>query len=188
MRSRLAQVVMSRARRFVVNLVWALAEIEVLFSQPNDPLAIRRLYLRLQRIRFSKVLWIGRDFYLQTSGNLTIGDRCALGEHTMILNWGTVTIGDDFLSAPGLHLNTGTHDVETLEPGAAPIRIGSRVWCGANVTVLAGVSIGDDTVIGAGAVVCADLPPRSVAVGVPARVVRTLARPEGCRLWTWVDN
>ena len=55
-----------------------------------------------------------------------------------------------------------------------PIHIGENVWLGANVTVLGGVTIGDNAVIAAGAVVTKNIPPNTVAAGVPARVVRTL--------------
>lgn len=57
---------------------------------------------------------------------------------------------------------------------SAPIRIGRRVWVGANVIILKGVAIGDDAVIGAGSVVANDIPAATVAVGNPARVVRKL--------------
>ena len=54
----------------------------------------------------------------------------------------------------------------------APIRIGNHVWLGANVTVLAGVSIGDNAVVAAGAMITEDGPPGALAAGVPARVIR----------------
>ena len=55
-----------------------------------------------------------------------------------------------------------------------PVHIGSGVWFGASVTVLPGVSIGDEAVIAAGAVVTKDVPPRTVAAGVPAKVIKRL--------------
>ena len=65
--------------------------------------------------------------------------------------------------------------VECGEQGAivAPVRIGSNVWLGAKVTVVKGVSIGDNAIVGANAVVTRDIPPNAIAVGVPARVIRS---------------
>ena len=117
--------------------------------------------------------------------------RCDYGAHTFVgartfANWGlvsldvaTVTIGDDVQIGPNVQLLTATHP---LEPGprrdkweaAEPIVIGDTVWLGGGVIVCPGVSIGADTVVGAGSVVTRDLPPGVVAVGSPARVVRSL--------------
>jgi acetyltransferase-like isoleucine patch superfamily enzyme len=80
------------------------------------------------------------------------------------------------MSAPGLVINAGGHDVLTMKATSAPVRIGNRVWCGVNVTILAGVTIGDDVVVAAGAVVTRDVPSGSVVGGVPARLIRSLER------------
>jgi maltose O-acetyltransferase len=90
-----------------------------------------------------------------------------------------ITIGDDVQIGPNVQLLTPTHP---LEPGARrdkweaaqPITIGDNVWLGGGVIVLPGVTIGADAVVGAGAVVTKDLAPGSVAVGNPARVIRTV--------------
>ena len=87
-----------------------------------------------------------------------------------------IFIGDDFISSSGLYINSGTHDVNTLMPSYEPIKIGNRVWCGMRVTICAGVSIGDDVVIGAGALVTKSLPSGYLAYGVPAKPVRKLER------------
>lgn len=101
-------------------------------------------------------------------------------------NWGlvsldvaTVTIGDDVQIGPNVQLLTATHP---LEPGARkdkweaaePIVIGDNVWLGGGVIVCPGVTIGADTVVGAGSVVTRDLPSGVIAVGSPARVIREL--------------
>ena len=84
---------------------------------------------------------------------------------------------------PNVQLLTPTHPVEP-EPrrakweAAEPITIGDNVWLGGGAIVLPGVTIGENTVVGAGAVVTRDLPANVVAVGNPARVVRTLDGPE----------
>lgn len=116
---------------------------------------------------------------------------CDFGEHIRIgarsfANWGLVcldvapiTIGDDVLMGPNVQLLAATHPVE---PGprrdgweaGEPITIGDNVWLGGGVIVCPGVTIGDDTVVGAGSVVVRDLPAGVVAVGNPARVVRSI--------------
>jgi maltose O-acetyltransferase len=99
-------------------------------------------------------------------------------------NWGlvtldvaTVTVGDDVQIGPNVQLLTATHPIE---PGprrdkweaAEPIVIGDNVWLGGGVIVCPGVTVGADTVVGAGSIVVRDLPAGVVAVGSPARVVR----------------
>jgi maltose O-acetyltransferase len=88
-----------------------------------------------------------------------------------------VTIGDDVAIGPYVQLLTATHPVEPGPrrdkwEGSAPIVIGDNVWLGGGVIVCPGVTIGADTVVGAGAVVTGDLPAGVVAVGSPARAVR----------------
>lgn len=90
---------------------------------------------------------------------VTIGRRALIGPHCMIMDTGFHRIEPD-------------RRLETPEP--KPITIGENVWLGARVIVLPGVTIGDDSVIGIGSVVTHDIPPRSVAVGVPAKVVKQL--------------
>ena len=93
------------------------------------------------------------------------------------LDVATVTIGDDVQMGPNVQLLTPTHPVE---PGlrrdrweaAEPIVIGNNVWLGGGVIVCPGVTIGENTVVGAGAVVVKDLPANVIAVGNPARVIR----------------
>lgn len=145
----------------------------------------RRRELQSYRVKFGNVLACGRDIRIYRAGALDLGERVALGDYTYLNNFARIEIGDDFLSAGHLIINTGMHDPVTLLPGAAPVKIGHRVWCGVNVTILAGVTIGDDVVIGAGSVVLRDLPSNSVAAGVPAQVLRPLDRTGVDKLWSW---
>jgi len=106
-----------------------------------------------------------------------VGDRVFANFGLICLDTARVTIGDDSQLGPGVQLLTPNHP---LEPGrrrerwesAEPITIGRNVWLGGAVVVCPGVTIGDDTVVGAGSVVVHDLPPGVLAVGNPARVVR----------------
>ena len=108
-----------------------------------------------------------------------VGARCFANWGLISLDVAIVTIGDDVQLGPNVQLLTATHP---LEPGprraqweaAEPIAIGDNVWLGGGVIVCPGVTIGADTVVGAGAVVVRDLPAGVVAVGSPARVLRAL--------------
>jgi maltose O-acetyltransferase len=113
------------------------------------------------------------------------GYRISIGSGTFV-NYGLVAldvaaieIGDDVQIGPNVQLLTPTHPVEA-EPrrakweAAEPISIGDNVWLGGGVIVLPGITIGRNTVVGAGAVVTKPLPSDVVAVGNPARVVRSL--------------
>ncbi len=113
--------------------------------------------------------------------SIRVGARCFANFGLVALDVAAITIGDDVQIGPNVQLLTPTHPVE---PGprrekweaAEPITIGDNVWLGGGVVVLPGVTIGADTVVGAGSVVTRDLPAGVVAVGNPARVVRTLER------------
>ncbi|KUL73810.1 MULTISPECIES: sugar O-acetyltransferase [unclassified Streptomyces] len=117
--------------------------------------------------------------YVDYGSNITIGARTFVNYNLTALDVAAVTIGEDCRIGPGVQLLTPTHP---LEPGprrdkleaARPIVIGDNVWLGGGAIVLPGVTIGDNSVIGAGAVVTKDVPPNVVAVGNPARPVRTL--------------
>lgn len=101
-------------------------------------------------------------------------------------NWGlvsldvaTVTVGDDVQIGPNVQLLTATHPLEPNPrkdkwEAAEPIVIGDNVWLGGGVIVCPGVTIGADTVVGAGSVVIRDLPSGVIAAGSPARVIREL--------------
>lgn len=107
-------------------------------------------------------------------GYITIGDRAALNSYTKLFGHGGIEIGEEAQLGPGSLVTTTDHDYydENLETTFKKVTIGRRVWMGANVTVLPGVTIGEYAVIGAGAVVNRDIPPRAVAVGVPAKVIK----------------
>ena len=118
--------------------------------------------------------------------NITIGDGSWVNFGLTALDVAPIVIGQDVLIGPNCSLYTAIHPTE---PGprrakwesAAPITLGDNVWLGGSVVVCPGVTIGENSIIGAGAVVTRDIPANSIAVGNPARVIRaldpTLPRP-----------
>jgi maltose O-acetyltransferase len=106
-----------------------------------------------------------------------VGARTFANFGLLALDVATITIGDDVQIGPNVQLLTPTHPVAAGPrrdkwEAAKPIVIGDNVWLGGGVIVLPGVTIGENTVVGAGAVVVHDLPPNVVAVGNPARIVK----------------
>lgn len=172
---------------FLVTLLWMVSEVEALFVKPNSNLFLRKIYLRLMGVVFGSSLWVGKSLHILQPRNIVLGNRCALGAFVRIENHTLITIGDDFIAAPGLHINSGGHDPISMFPDCKPITIGNRVWCGVDVTILSGVNIGDDVVLAAGSVVCSNIPSNSIAGGVPAKVIKQLER-NNKKLWTWVIN
>jgi maltose O-acetyltransferase len=111
--------------------------------------------------------------------NVSIGGDAFVNFNAVILDCAPVTIGDGAQIGPGVQLLAADHprDAQTrrdLLELARPISIGSNVWLGAAAIVLPGVSVGGDSIIGAGSVVTRDVPNGVLAVGNPCRVVRTL--------------
>ncbi|WP_437092801.1 sugar O-acetyltransferase [Streptomyces sp. enrichment culture] len=117
--------------------------------------------------------------YVDYGSNIAIGARTFVNYNLTALDVARITIGEDCQIGPNVQLLTPTHPVEPqprrdkLE-AALPITIGDNVWLGGGAIVCPGVTIGDNSVIGAGAVVTRDIPANVVAVGNPARPVRTL--------------
>ena len=118
-------------------------------------------------------------FWCDYGYNIEIGANFFANHNTVILDGAKVTFGNNVFIAPNCSFYTAGHplDVERRNRGleyAYPITIGDNVWIGGNVTVCPGVTIGNNVVIGAGAVVTHDIPDNTLALGVPARVVRTI--------------
>ncbi len=112
-------------------------------------------------------------------GSIVLNENVFLGHYTVIYGNGGVTIGKDTLIATHCRILSSNHTIPDTNSRIRskpdillPTTIGEDVWLGAAVTILGGVSIGNGCVVGAGAVVTKDLPPYSVAVGIPARVIR----------------
>lgn len=118
-------------------------------------------------------------FYCDYGSNIEIGNNFFANTNLVILDGAKVTIGNNVFIAPNVGIYTAGHplDVSSRNAGleyAYPISIGNNVWIGAQVCILAGVTIGDNTVIGAGSVVTKDIPANVLAVGNPCRVIRQL--------------
>lgn len=113
------------------------------------------------------------------SATVTLGEKTYLGEYSVIMAKDKISIGPRVMIAPHCVFADYQHShqlaYEHMTPekfSTKPIMIEENAWLGAGVKVLAGVTIGEGAVIGAGAVVISDIPPYTVAAGVPAKVVK----------------
>jgi maltose O-acetyltransferase len=113
-------------------------------------------------------------FHCDYGYTIRLGRNCFINYNCVFLDCAPIEIGDDLQMAPAVQLYRQTRVLAGLEY-AKPIRIGHGVWIGGGAIVLPGVTIGDGCVIGAGSVVTRDVPPDTLAVGNPARIVRSLA-------------
>lgn len=111
---------------------------------------------------------------------VSVGSRVFINRGTVVTARAPVSIGDDVLIGPYVIINSGNHvfgdvglPINMQGHDEAPISIGDNVWLGAHVCVLPGVSIGKGCVIGAGAIVVRDVPDYTLAVGVPAKAIRS---------------
>lgn len=124
---------------------------------------------------------IEQPFYCDYGYNIEIGENFYSNHHCVILDGAKVTFGDNVFIAPNCGFYTAGHPIEAEERNqgieyAKPITVGNNVWIGGNVVVLPGVTIGDNTVIGAGSVVTKDIPSNVVAVGNPCKVLRNIEK------------
>lgn len=111
--------------------------------------------------------------------NISIGERTFINFDCVLLDCNRIVIGDEVQFAPGVHIYTATHPLDARQRRsgveyALPVVIGDGAWLGGGAIVCPGVTIGENTVIGAGSVVTRDLPANVLAVGNPCRIVRQL--------------
>ncbi len=139
------------------------------------------LHQMLGEIKGSLV--VTAPFYCDYGHNISVGVNFYTNHNCTILDGAKVTFGDNVFIAPNCVISTAGHAIDSEQRAngleiARPIKIGNNVWLGANVSVLPGVTIGDNTIIGAGSVVNRDIPSNVIAVGNPCRVIRQITEAD----------
>lgn len=121
------------------------------------------------------IYWGARFFGLN---GIILGEHTIVGDHAFLDGRRGITVGNNVNIASEVRIWTSEHDVcsQDFATTGAPVTIGDWAFIGSRVTILPGVSIGEGAVIGAGAVVTKDIPPWTIAFGVPARPVRERPR------------
>lgn len=149
----------------------------------NNKLAgnIKEKNLLLNKLTQKKLknVFIQAPFYCDYGINLEFGENVFLNFNCVILDCARVKIGENTFLGPSVQIYTPVHPLNAKKRAtwveyAKPVVIGQNCWLGGGVIVLPGVSIGNNTVIGAGSIVVKDIPDNSVAVGNPCKVVKNL--------------
>lgn len=122
-------------------------------------------------------------FWCDYGYNITVGKNFYSNHNLVILDGAKVSMGDNVFIAPNCCITTAGHPIDAKQRAdgleiALPVTIGNDVWIGANVSILPGVNIGGNTVIGAGSVVNKDIPSGVVAAGNPCKVIRPITEKD----------
>lgn len=122
-------------------------------------------------------VWIEPPLYFCYGRHISIGDGCYINFNCNFVDDGQITIGERVMFGPAVTIATVGHPINPKMREymyTDPVTIGNDCWIGGNVTICPGVTIGDNTVIGAGSVVTKDIPANCVAAGNPCRVIREI--------------
>lgn len=133
--------------------------------------------------RVGKNVFIEPDFICEMGNNISIGDNVFMNFGCIIFDMGEVIIGNNVMFGPRVGIYTTNHAFDPDERIAnvvisKPVHIGNRVWVAADVKIIQGVTIGDDSIIGAGSVVTKDIPAGVIAAGNPCRVIRAITEKD----------
>lgn len=139
---------------------------------------LRKLFLPFFFKSCGKQLQVRPRVHFESIEKISVGDRVSFNYNSFINGYGNITIGDDCLFGPNVTIISSNHrfkgslNIRGLGHICDPVIIGNNVWVGSNTTILPGICIGDNVVIGAGSVVTKSVPNNTIAVGNPAKIIK----------------
>ena len=143
----------------------------------HEPEELRELFSRLIGKPVDDQFGLFPPFYTDFGKNITLGKNVFINAGCKFQDQGGIFIDDDALVGHGVVIATLDHDMDPEKRHAlhpAPVHIGKKVWIGANATITSGVTIGDNAVVAAGAVVTRDVPNDTIVGGVPAKPIKKI--------------
>ena len=149
----------------------------------DEDIELRNQILKQLLKKVGENVWIEPDFKCEFGKNITIEDDVYINFGCIILDCAEVTIGSHTLLGPNIGLypvNHSTDAEERINGGCygKPIHIGKNAWLGGDVKVLAGVTVGDNAIIGTGSIVTKNIPSDVIAAGNPCKVIRKITEAD----------
>ena len=153
--------------------------VEILNKLSNSEIQRRRDFLRTFVAKLDEGAMINSPFYMEFANYLEMGVNSFINYDCIMLNNAMVKLGDNVLVGPKVSFYTAMHPIDAKQREqwlvyAKPITVEDNVWIGGSATILGGVTIGKNAIVGAGAVVTKDVEPNTIVVGNPARVLRKI--------------
>jgi acetyltransferase-like isoleucine patch superfamily enzyme len=144
----------------------------------NDAEEVRALFSELIGKKVDESFLLIPPFYTAGGDEIRVGQNVFINQNCTFYDLGGLDIADDVMIGPNVSLITAGHPLEPLERRAAtigtPIVIEKNVWIAASVTIVGGVTVGENSVVAAGSVVTRDVPSNTLVAGNPARVIRSI--------------
>lgn len=145
----------------------------------NDADEVRALFSDLIGKEVDESFLLIPPFYTAGGVDISVGRNVFVNQNCTFYDLGGLDIADDVMIGPNVSLITTGHPIEPSQRRdfvvAKPIVIERNVWIGAGATIIGGVTVGENSVVGAGSVVTKDVPPNTLVGGNPARVIRSIA-------------
>ena len=155
---------------------YAVKEMLVQMNVSSNPEEITQLLSRILNKELKNVA-VFTPIYINCGKSISIGKNVFINFDCTFLTLGGITIEDDVLIGPKVSLITENHPINPQERKgliAKPIHIKRNAWIGANVTILPGVTIGENAIVAAGAVVSKDVPDNVIVGGIPAKIIKNI--------------
>lgn len=145
----------------------------------DDPDQVRTLFAELTGQPVDDSFMLAPPFFTECGLNIRVGRNVFINQNCTLYDLGGIEIGDDVLIGPNVSIITSGHPIAPSQRRsgvtASPVKIERNVWIAAGATIIGGVTIGENSVIAAGAVVTRDVAPDSLVGGNPARLIRSIA-------------
>jgi acetyltransferase-like isoleucine patch superfamily enzyme len=146
-------------------------------NSSSDPTEFRNILSQITGSEIDESVDVFTPLYINYGKHIKIGKNVFINFDCVLLDLGGITIEDNVLIAPKVSLLSEGHPVspnerQSLVPGH--IHIKKNAWIGAGATILPGITVGENAVVAAGAVVCTDVPANAVVGGIPAKIIKTI--------------